>query len=643
MKKLFHKEEAENAVTASEETISEEKVSAEQTSTEQIFTEESGEKKQIPWKKVGIIGGCVLGALVVVYLGFGIYFQSHFFFHSTINGVGTSGASVASAHTKLEKSAEGYELTLLEAEDKTEQLSAKDLGLEIDINQEEIQSLLKEQNGFQWGYYLFAGKNYMDDKLINCDTDTLQKTVSKLDCVTNANAIPTQDANLSYKDGEFQIVEEVYGTEIPIEDFLAQVEEAALQLQPELDLVEAKCYKQPNYTTDSKELKSLQKTLNSYVGTKITYQLGSTTEEISKDTIGSWLSGDENMEPAFDEEAMSEYISTMGKKYNTFGQSKQLATQYGVTVTVPGGNYGWKIDNEGEVAQLKEDIAGGKDVTRDFVYQYYAASHDGNDYGNSYVEINRTAQHLYLVIDGAVVLETNVVTGNPNNGHETPNGAFGITYCERNATLRGDNYATPVSYWMPFNGDIGLHDATWQSSFGGTRYKDGYGSHGCVNLPLSAAATIFSYVKAGFPVLMYDLPGTETLDTATQQAVDNCKNAINAIGIVSTNSGDLINAARSQYDALSDSGKAYVDNYQVLVDAETAYAQAWQGLIAIANQNAANDVIAKINAIGSPITANSKVAIEAAESAYAALSSDAKSLVTNYGVLQQARQALNNL
>jgi hypothetical protein len=196
---------------------------------------------------------------------------------------------------------------------------------------------------------------------------------------------------------------------------------------------------------------------------------------------------------------------------------------------------------------------------------------------------------------------------------------------------------------MPFNGDIGLHDATWQSSFGGTRYKDGYGSHGCVNLPLSAAATIFSYVKAGFPVLMYDLPGTETLDTATQQAVDNCKNAINAIGIVSTGSGDLINAARSQYDALSDSGKAYVDNYQVLVDAETAYAQAWQGLSAIANQSAANDVIAKINAIGSPITADSKAAIEAAESAYAALSSSAKSLVTNYGVLLQARQILNQL
>ena len=48
--------------------------------------------------------------------------------------------------------------------------------------------------------------------------------------------------------------------------------------------------------------------------------------------------------------------------------------------------------------------------------------------------------------------------------------------------LVGDNYVTPVKYWMPFNGGIGLHDAVWQSAFGGERYKT-KGSHGCVNLP----------------------------------------------------------------------------------------------------------------------------------------------------------------
>jgi hypothetical protein len=92
-------------------------------------------------------------------------------------------------------------------------------------------------------------------------------------------------------------------------------------------------------------------------------------------------------------------------------------------------------------------------------------------------------------------------------------------------------------------------------------------------MPLSAAATVFSYVYAGFPVLMYDLEGTETLDTATQQAVNECKNTINAIGQVTSGAqAEIIGTARAQYEALSMSGKGYVDNYQVLVDAEAALA-----------------------------------------------------------------------
>ena len=55
-----------------------------------------------------------------------------------------------------------------------------------------------------------------------------------------------------------------------------------------------------------------------------------------------------------------------------------------------------------------------------------------------------------------------------------------------------------VQYWMPFVGNvIGLHDADWQSSFGGTRYRDGAGSHGCVNLPPCKAADAVRHHPVG--------------------------------------------------------------------------------------------------------------------------------------------------
>ena len=84
----------------------------------------------------------------------------------------------------------------------------------------------------------------------------------------------------------------------------------------------------------------------------------------------------------------------------------------------------------------------------------------------------------------------------------TPAGVFGISYKTTNAVLRGATYETPVNYWMPFYGNFGMHDATWRSEFGGDIYIAN-GSHGCVNLPLDAAATIYQHISAGFPVICY--------------------------------------------------------------------------------------------------------------------------------------------
>ena len=66
----------------------------------------------------------------------------------------------------------------------------------------------------------------------------------------------------------------------------------------------------------------------------------------------------------------------------------------------------------------------------------------------------------------------------------------------------GEDYETPVTFWMPFNGGIGLHDATWRGRFGGSIYR-GNGSHGCVNLPYSAAEKIFKSLSPGEPVVVY--------------------------------------------------------------------------------------------------------------------------------------------
>ena len=99
------------------------------------------------------------------------------------------------------------------------------------------------------------------------------------------------------------------------------------------------------------------------------------------------------------------------------------------------------------------------------------------DMGDTYAELDLTNQRAYFIKKGKVVLSTDVVTGNPNKGNATPPGVYSLTYKTKNATLRGErrpdgtySYETPAKYWMPFNGGIGFHDASWQPTFGGSRY-----------------------------------------------------------------------------------------------------------------------------------------------------------------------------
>ena len=184
--------------------------------------------------------------------------------------------------------------------------------------------------------------------------------------------------------------------------------------------------------------------------------------------------------------------------------NENFTTLQGYELNLPKGRFGWKIDIEAETKALIEDIQSGVEVTREPVFAVKGAQWGENDIGTFYVEIDMTNQMVYLVDNGVVRIQTPCVTGNVASGNTTPPGIFGVTYRQTNATLRGATYTSFVHYWMPFNGNIGMHDATWRGRFGGEIYRTS-GSHGCVNLPKAAAAKIFESIYQGCPVICYYL------------------------------------------------------------------------------------------------------------------------------------------
>ena len=155
--------------------------------------------------------------------------------------------------------------------------------------------------------------------------------------------------------------------------------------------------------------------------------------------------------------------------------------------------------------ELVQYIKEGKTGTIEPVYLYEGKSRDTNDIGGTYVEISIEEQRMWCYKDGQLIVDTPVVTGNPNKeGCATPAGSvWAIDAKKQGAVLTGEGYTQPVTYWMPFNGNVGIHDAdTWRSEYGGEIYKTN-GSHGCVNTPTENARKIFEAVEIGTPVIVY--------------------------------------------------------------------------------------------------------------------------------------------
>ena len=108
------------------------------------------------------------------------------------------------------------------------------------------------------------------------------------------------------------------------------------------------------------------------------------------------------------------------------------------------------------------------------------------------------------------------------------------------------------------------------------------------------------------------------------------ENKIAAIGTVTLESKPAIDSARDAYNALSEEDKPKVKNYQTLLDAEAAYTL-------LLDKAAAEAVDNLIEAIGEvEYTAESKAKIDAARTAYDALTEAQKALATKYDMLTAA-------
>jgi len=511
----------------------------------------------------------ILGIILVIYLAGSIFFRSHFYIRSKVNGVGASFKTAEAAYEKILNSADDYTISFVDATGEVvNEVSASDLGVGVNYDAAQVQDILDKQTGFNWIVRLFVPAEYYTATGNAYDEAKVKAVAASLDFSSQKSTTESEDAYIKFDGSEFTIVDEVYGDKIDKQGVTDAIIYAVENLQTTINITDGTCYHKPSVLASDENIQAAVELLNKYMDTNITYDLGEgITETIPVETKSTFFTWDEDFNVDFDRDAMGQFVDSMGAKYNTFGKAKEFTTTSGETITVPAGSFGWKIAYDGEIDQIISDLTSGEDVTRDFTYLYYGTSHGEHDYGNSYVEVNLTEQHVYVYKDGEMVFDTDCVTGNVSLDHGTHTGVYPIAYKTTDATLRGDDYESHVKYWMPFNMGEGLHDASWRSSFGGTIYQTS-GSHGCVNLPTSAAKSIYEIVDAGWPVIVFYTGDTENENYLIANPQVKVSQLISEIETVTLESETQIVSARIQYDALSDEQKAEVLNYQDLVNAE---------------------------------------------------------------------------
>lgn len=467
------------------------------------------QKKGGAGKKVLLSLGVVIALLAAAYFGVAMYFNSHFMFDTKINGVDFSLKDVSEVESYLKKQVSDYTLTLEESDGSREVIRGSDIDIEF-TSGERLKQLAEGQPKLLWVKSLWEPTEIEAKVGVKYDMDKLNTVLGNLKCMDAKKQKSSKNAYPAFKDGKFEVVPEVIGTKIDEEKFRAAVTKTIDGFQSSVNLREEDCYILPKYTSESEKVIQAAEKMNSYLGAEITYDFGSEKEVVDSAVISEWIKiNKKKMKVSFNQDDVKEYIKSLADKYDTKYKAKQFTTADGDTVKVEGGSYGWLINQDAEYEQLTKDIKKAQVVTREPKYTSKAASHEGAGVGGTYAEVDLTDQHMYFIKKGKVVLETDVVTGNPNKGNATPQGIYTLSYKTRNATLRGEkkangeySYETPVKYWMPFNGGIGFLDATWQPTFGGERYKS-HGSHGCVNMPEGKAAKLYELISAGMPVVCH--------------------------------------------------------------------------------------------------------------------------------------------
>ena len=459
-------------------------------------------------KGAGIGIAIVLLSIIAMYLGLSFYYGDGFSYGTWINGVYCTGKSINEVNDELTRQWNYDGLTITDSDGKSYAILPEDVNLTFDYERT-LELYLQKQNPYLW----------VDNLMKKTDERRLEPEVSYDEAVFNqiVEAMPffhgkrDEDCVVQIEKGETGYILINERAHVLNEEKTRELIRTAFDtFETELDLEKEGCYADLELSPEMRQELALWEKLKEYQDCRIIYQFGDELVPIDAGVVCNWLKTDEQGNFVYDEtgnlctdeEKLYDFVDRLADEYDTVGAERQFRATRGEIVTVKGGTYGNKIDRKAEKEYLLAAFQEKREETHIPVYTQMAQKQGKDDIGDTYIEVDMTNQMMYYYVEGKLEIETPVVTGNISLRRGTPEGTNYVYNKQKNRILRGEDYATPVAYWIPVRGAIGIHDASWRSKYGGEIYKTN-GSHGCINTPLEEVAKLYDMVEIGTPCVMF--------------------------------------------------------------------------------------------------------------------------------------------
>lgn len=459
------------------------------------------------FKIIGIVLGCIVIGVGIVYLMVAFYYKNRFMPNTVISEKRVNAMTVDEVNKILMDDNDEYLLKVSFAEGKTVELKGDDFDYRYDYS-ESLNKILASQNQYEWPYYAYYGAVYdtygialYDEGKVVSLLNGLEEYSDPFDNSKAAVEIKNLGNNFTLKDERKPELDYSKATD--------DVLECIKKSRTECDLTSD--YEAPVATDAQQKVLDNWNTLEKIQNAKITLSDDGIEMIIDKYVFSKWIKVNSSGIPVFDKEgsvliddaAADDFVKIISETFGTDGMDRKWQKYKGGIAKLPCKWDGYIVDEEAEKQALIKSVLTGKTETREPQYSQEGSGHGNEEVGDTYVEVDLSGQKMYYFEKGNLKLESDIVSGCKRYHNDTPSMITRIYFMQEGRTLRGENYATFVYYWMAFYNHYGLHDATWRREFGNDIYLTD-GSHGCVNLPKDVAAQLYSMVEVGTPVVLYE-------------------------------------------------------------------------------------------------------------------------------------------